>query len=340
MLLLRVLIVLALLVSVLEVGARLLLDPATSPTAIGSRNPILDVKFGMLDRLQAERGVIDCLFVGSSVVNFGIQAAAVEASYTATTGAPLTCYNFGVSALTASGAATLIEVLIDRYHPRVLIYGFTLRALTGEANQGAEVDQQIATDSWLRYQRGEPDAYGWLVDHSAALRHYLPYRHWMRADYLQYIMPFNDAAPDGYAPFIGSGGDPRMAELPDYFRPYHADLVERAALDRILALPTPDTQLMLLAMPLPHFILAEFESATTGLTGLDGYESEIAALADDPAARDVVAWSLTPRDLIPLEEWAEDAFHVNDAGAYRLSTWLGEAFAEAAQAGELSLPHD
>lgn len=332
--LLLALVVLALLAGALEVGARQQLDPDTRFTAIGSSNPTLDAKIGMLDRLERARGHIDCLFVGSSVVWYGIEPDQLAAAYTNQTGESLACFNMGIPAMSARGAAILADALVQRYHPRVLIYGFTLRALAQGASQADQIVSQLDDTAWLRYQRGTFDLSGWLIDQSAALRFYLPYRDWMRHDYARRMFPFSSATANGYAPFIGDAevADPTNVNVPAYFRDYTPDPAEQAALAEVITLDTPETQVLLLEMPLPSFFLAHFE------TGSAGYMVEIDAIRAQAAAQGVALWSLTREDLIPLNGWAEDAHHVNPAGAVLLSQWLGAELAHAAQAGDVNLP--
>ncbi|NDJ79099.1 MAG: hypothetical protein GYB65_22850 [Chloroflexi bacterium] len=314
-----------------EGAARLLLDGSDRPTAIGSENPTLDVKIGMLDRLDAEGGV-DCIFLGSSVVLNGLDPAAFAVAFRTQTGTDITCYNFGVPALTAQSAGLLAELLVERYEPRLLVYGFTLRAVGERSAQAAEVYDSIADTPWVAYQRGEANAQGWLVEHSTLLRHYLAYRNWPHDDYTTWRAQFTDAPPDGYEPFLVTRPfDPATIETPSYFRAYALSPAELDGLETILAL-SDGTQVLLVEMPLPLFVLEMFDGGAAGYDAL--LSGEIGDLA---AAYDVPLWTTSALDLIPAVGWAEDAHHVNHRGAQLLSRWLAEQVAQAITTGELAL---
>lgn len=314
--------ILALVLIGAELAARLVLDDSDRPTAIGSDVPALDVKIGALDRLDETRGV-DCLFVGSSVVLNGLDPAAVEAAYAARTGEAITCYNVGVPALTARAAAVVAEVLVERYHPHVLVYGFTLRAVAAGTSQADDVYDDLLATPWIAYRRGDASLEGWLVDHSTLLRHYLAYRNWPSWQYPNWRRTFTDSSPTGYVPFFRTRPlDPAAIQTPSYFQHYALDPAEMAGLAEIVALDG-NTRVVLLEMPLPDFVLALFDGGAAGYRAI--VEGEIGALAE---AHAVPLWQTSPLALVPLEGWAEDAHHVNHQGAQLVSAWLGERLAD------------
>jgi len=333
--LLLALALLALLCAALESGARLLIEPGSRRLGIGSSNPYVDAKVGAVERLIDREGSLDCLLIGSSVVFYGLVPQVIEQAYRERTGQAIACYNLGIPALTATGAEALAEAVVARYQPRLLVYGFTLRALAQDVPQSKEVYQQIVGTPWIRYQRGEWTLEGWLIAQSDALRYYLPSRDWMRSDYRQREDPYRQAeSGGGYAPFAGGGAlNPETVHIPAYFSPYRPDPDALKAFAGLVALNSPTTQVLLIEMPLPRFFLEQMEG------GIAGYLGEIESLAAWGKRYGVPLWSLSPLDLVPLEGWAEDAHHVNDLGAIQVSAWLGVALADAAMTGTLPLPH-
>jgi hypothetical protein len=80
----------------------------------------LDVKIDLLAKL-ADREPIDCVFVGSSMVNRGIDIEVFEKVFNQQTGESITCFNLGLGGTSASEAAALAEIVIDTYHPALLV---------------------------------------------------------------------------------------------------------------------------------------------------------------------------------------------------------------------------
>jgi len=324
-------VILALLAGMFEGAVRLLVDESDLPVAIGSANPTLDIKIGVLDRLARESGGVDCIFLGSSVVNNGVIPASFAAAYRDQTGEDITCYNFGVPALTASTAGVLAEVLVERYRPRLLVYGFTVRALAEQASEAQRVYDDIVNTPWVRAQRGAFDVLGWLVEHSQAFRHYLAYRNWMRHDFDHELRRFKDAPPDGYISFMGTRAfDPNAVHVPDYFTQFAMSDRELAGLERIFNL-NHHTAVLAVEMPLPDFVIAGFEG------GAAAHRAVFDELAELAAGYDVLLWQASPQNLIPGDGWAEDGLHVNDQGAEILSAWLGAQVGRAVRDGALSL---
>ena len=325
-------VILVVLVLALEGVVRWWGDESALPVAVGSANPTLDVKVGVLDRLAREQGGIDCIFLGSSVVNNGIDPALFTAAYAEQTGESLTCYNFGVPALTASTAGVLAEVLVERYQPRLLIYGFTLRALTEQASEAQRVYQDIIATPWLRWQRGQFDLRGWLTEYSAAYRSYLAYRNWMRQDFDHLLAQYTEAPPDGYTPFQSTRAfDPAAITVPDYFAHFAPSEREEAGFDTLLAL-NGATTVLVVEMPLPDFVIAAFDGGTAA------HGAVIEGLGRHAAGYGVSLWSTSSLGLVPGDGWAEDGFHVNERGADVFSAWLGAQVGRAVLEGTLALP--
>jgi hypothetical protein len=312
------LLILALVTLVGEAFARVVLPHTDLPTAIGSQNPTFDQKIGMLDRLADEAGGVDCIFLGSSVVLNGLDPAAFSAAYAAQTGQAITCYNFGVPALTARTAGVLAEFLVERYQPGLLVYGFTLRALAADVPQADEVYSGIVETPWFEYKRGSVNVRGWLVEHSTAYRYYLALRNWITPLFTNELRQHIHAPDDGYEPFHSFYKlDPARVHVPDYFARYTTAPDAWAGLEKIVALHG-DTQVLLLDMPLPDFLRAQFDG------GADAYQAVVDEVGAYAQARGVTLLSTNPLDLIPGDDWAEDGQHVNHQGAQILSRWVGE----------------
>lgn len=322
--------ILALIVGVAEAVARLPLVKTRVPMAVGSHNPTFDVKIGELDRLVDEQGPVDCIFLGSSVVLNGINPALFEPAYREQTGYSIACYNFGVVALTTQTAGSMAEVLVSRYHPSLLIYGFTLRELAAGVAQGETVHKDIMYTPWMKYQTGSFNVQGWLVEHLAAYRHYLALRDWPSFRFRSPISSGYLPLSNGYHPFLETRTfDPATFNTPSYFADYQIGPDEWAGLEQIAALH-PDPQVLLIELPLPGFVIDRFDG------GAAGYRRVLDRVGDYAATQDVMLWTTSDLNLIPDDGWAEDMHHTNDAGAAVFSRWLGEQVGAAVDEGVIA----
>ncbi|MBN1562443.1 MAG: hypothetical protein JXA10_01290 [Anaerolineae bacterium] len=310
------LLILALLIPAAEGLARLSWIEARIPAAVGAPNPYFDTKVGELDTLIAQEGRIDCLFIGSSVVNSGIVPARFEKAYYEATGQAIRCYNFAIPGVTASGVAKLADLLVERYRPRVLIYGFTLRAFSAEMAQTGGAGQIFKAD-WTRYSTGDWNLHGWIIDHSLAYRRYLALRDWPEADFVNPVGKRDVRHYRGFNPF-GAGA---QFFAPDYLFDYEIAPEEWDALLRLLALNT-QTQVMLVEMPLPEQTVAVFEG---GPTHYARYLDEVAAAAAEHSIPYIATFGI---DIVPDNGWAGDTHHMSATGALVFSAWLGEQMGE------------
>jgi hypothetical protein len=301
----------ALLIGAAEILARLIWADSYIPTAIGSRNLYFDTKIGELDFLVKHEGRIDCLFIGSSVVNSGIVPVRFENAYRAQTGQRVRCYNFAIPGVTASGAARLADLLVERYRPRLLIYGLTLRAFSAEMAQTGGAGSIFSAD-WTRYRRGDWNLHGWIIDHSRAYRRYLALRDWPKPDFANPAGERDVARRRGFVPF-GAGA---LFFPPDYLFDYEIAPSEWAALHQIMALQSV-TQVVLVEMPLPDQTLDVFEG---GPANYRRYMNEIAAAAEESS---VPFWTTFGLNIVPDDGWAGDTHHMNFNGASAFSDWLG-----------------
>ncbi|RPJ00825.1 MAG: hypothetical protein EHM39_04265, partial [Chloroflexi bacterium] len=191
--------ILILLVVALEALVRLPWVDQHVPTAIGSAHEELDIKFGEADYLLRQRGRIDCIFIGSSVVRRGIDPGEVAAAYRAQTGEEIVCYNFGLSGLQSLSLARLAPIIVKRYHPRLLIYGISLRDLGLRDDTQAE-SRAIANTAWIQYQSGDFSLEGWAVEHLVTFRHFLALRNWPKHAFRNPIRDLNDPLRTGFVP--------------------------------------------------------------------------------------------------------------------------------------------
>jgi hypothetical protein len=156
-----------------------------------------------------QNGGVDIIVLGSSLVNTGIDPDIVSQTFYEQTGVRPRIFNFGVEGMTVAPNSVIASLLVERYHPALLIYVTEMRDYI--AGNGLDYETPFLSDPWLRYQRGDFTLFGWLVDHSAALQHYLPYRNWMRANFSEtmpiYLRRYSNTTASGYEPELAYGHD-------------------------------------------------------------------------------------------------------------------------------------
>ena len=218
-----------LLLSVLEGLARLpVLDQISPYRSMGTFDSQFEIKWFRLQDYVQQYGGVDILFVGNSLVNTGIDPDVVAKAYYEQTGIQARMFNFGVEGTTVSPNSVITRLLVERYHPALVIYVTEMRDYI--AGNAVDFESRFLADPWIRYQRGDFTIFGWLVDHSAGLQKYLPYRDWMLADFpgtiFGYINRYNTTTLSGYEADYEIGTnidvlpDPANPQDATYFKAY------------------------------------------------------------------------------------------------------------------------
>lgn len=192
-----------LLSAILELLARTpWLENASPYRSVGNFDYQFEIKWFRLQDYVKSHGGVDIIILGSSLVNTGLDPDIVAKTYYQQTGVNARIFNFGVEGMTVAPNALIARLLVERYHPALLIYVTEMRDYI--AGLGLEYETPFLNDPWLRYQVGHFTLFGWLAEHSSALQHYLPYRNWVRADYSDtmafYIKRYQETSASGYEP--------------------------------------------------------------------------------------------------------------------------------------------
>jgi hypothetical protein len=309
---------------------RLLREPG-----MGSRHYQLGRKLARLDAIIKNSGPIDCLILGSSMVDVGFDPHAFREGYKEATGQDIHCFNFGIDASTAVSAAAIAQILVEDYRPRILIYGTDARdyAVASEDNDPAV----ILESNWVRYRLGHFSLDGWLLDHSYFYR----YRHYLfrlSRLYLEETLRSQttlnyEITADGHTPlttvstYINDPPDPKddSFEVTYTFSIFSSfEMLEENldALERIMAHNNQETQVIITEMPVADGLYYFFGN------GKDDHQRFLTQVGQLAQAHQVPFWQTTALDLIPDDGWV-DYSHVNTTGAAIFSNWLGQQVGEA-----------
>jgi hypothetical protein len=282
-----------------------------------------EIKWFKLADYIEQNGGVDVIILGSSLVNTGIDPDVMGQTYYERTGQRLRIFNFGVEGLTVEPNSITARVLVERYHPGLLIYDFI-------AGNGEEIETRFLADPWFRFENGQFNFLGWMIDHSAAIQYYLPYRNWMRADFLEtmpgYLGRYRDTTASGYEADHKQGknidaipdpGNPSDAAEFEMGRNYQIAQSRLDALQRILDLrQDDDTAVLVVEMP----VHPTFYVYVGGENVHQRFQQELVSFVDSSGATFIPANTC---DNIPLAG-RSNRLHLNELGAPVFSECLGE----------------
>jgi hypothetical protein len=301
-----------------------------------------EVQWQRLQDFAREKGRVDCIFLGNSMVVSGFDPLAFAAAYAAQTGEPLQCFNFGVDGIPAATAGALAKILMDQYQPRLLIYGIAARDMSVLRS---DPDTTVLLDlPWLQNRLGNYNLEGWLLDHSALYRSRRLLLNLSRFTFRDTLRSYygteTPAAYLGYDPVtevaaeVATPPDPQSSvHLVQYYygllEDYKMQQENKAGLDMLLAQQRAPGQILVLEMPVPPTYFDFFTDPAAE------YGAFLDYVQNATAQRGVPFWRAAPSDLIPAAGW-KDYAHMNAAGAAVFSAWLGRKVAEDVQFSKLA----
>lgn len=308
---------------------------------MGSRHYQLGDKLSFLNAAIKENGPVDCIMVGSSMVDVGFDPDAFQSSYQEVTGRTIHCFNFGIDASSAASTAALTQILVEDYQPRLLIFGTDPRDYA--VPSGDKDPAAILETGWVQYRLGNFSVDGWLIEHSNFYRYRQHLSHLMRLNFEDTLQSSTkvkfEILPNGFTPFSKVGtyineppepGDDSF-EVTYYSRvysPYQIFDENLVALETIMGYK--QTQVIVVEMPVSDGLYYFFGN---GEKDYDRYISNVSELANQ---QHVPFWRTEPLDFIPDIGWM-DYSHLNTTGAEIFSTWLGQQLGNAEKQGSIAI---
>ena len=313
-----------------------------TPPKMGSRHYQLGHKLALLNGLTRKLGHVDCIILGSSMVDNGFDPAAFEAGYNELTGRDINCFNFGIDASSATSIAALARIIVEDYHPRLLIVGTDPRDY---AVAREDPDPAVVLNTpWVAYRQGDVSLEGWLLDHSYLYRYR---QHLGRLARFQFEGTLwsdtkvnNKILPNGFTPrstvstYINDPPNPGddSFEVTYYTRIYssyqmlHENL---ESLESILDYNESGLQVILVEMPVSDGLYYFFGNREAD------YNRFLTRVGEAASLHQVPFWQTEPLDFIPDHGWV-DYTHLNRTGAEIFSTWLGQQVGRAEHQGSIS----
>jgi hypothetical protein len=312
-----------------------------TPPKMGSRHYQLGHKLALLNELARKTGHVDCIMLGSSMVDTGFDPAAFETGYREMTGRDIHCFNFGIDASTAASTAALVRIVVEDYSPRLLILGTDPRdyAVPQEDRDPAVV----LNTPWVAYRQGDFSMEGWLLDHSYLYRYR---QHLDRLARFQFEGTLwsdtkltYEILPNGFTPlsqvstYINDPPNPGddSFEVTYYTRiysSYHMLHENLESLENILDYNESGIQVIVVEMPVADGLYYFF-----GKREYD-YNQFLTGVGELASLHHVPFWQTEPLDFIPDNGWV-DYSHLNRTGAEMFSTCLGQQVARMEHQGSL-----
>jgi hypothetical protein len=298
--------------------------------SFGSWHYQFDLKWFRLKQSVANNGGVDVIILGNSLVNTGFDPDVVTHTYYEKTGLRLRVFNFGVDGLTIAPNSVNAKLLVEEYHPALLVFVTEMRDY--DAANGLETEAMFLSDPWVQYRMGDFNLRGWIVDHSLALQHYLPYRNWMRSDFpntfATFLQTYHTTSLAGYEPdyavmsaaLVTKPND--LADNPyfDSSHPYQIDPSRLECLQAILDLARDNgSQIVIVEMP----VHPAFFDYVGGETVHKAFQEKI---AETVQAGGGIFLPAIDEVTIPLQG-RSNLTHLNRRGAPILSAYLGEQLA-------------
>jgi len=296
--------------------------------SVGNYHYQFEIKWFRLQDYVKRNGGVDVIILGSSLVNTGIDPDVMAEVFYEQTGIQLRIFNFGVEGLTVAPNSVVARILVERYHPALLIYVAEMREFY--PGTGLIDETRFLADPWLQYQSGDFNLTGWAVDHSAALQHYLPFRNWMRADFLEtlplLLKRVHDTTASGYEldrltgkniDAIPDPNNPDDAKNFAAYKNYRIDPTRLTDLQSILDLRQPDkTAMLVVEMP----VHPTFYYFVGGETVHQHFQQTLSALVEASGGSFLPAETCND---IPLEG-RSNRWHLNYIGVPIFSKCLGQ----------------
>ena len=321
------LILLFLTVLVIELGLRLAVRTGWLPDpGPGTNNADLNYKLPMLDQLVKNEGPIDCIFLGSSMTNDGVDPEVFSQHYLELSGQKVTCFNFGIGWLTGEIAAGMGHILVERYHPAILIYGTSARDFSKEMGARA-----LKSDQWYQYMGGNWNLSGWLQEHSMMYREYLKLLRDLNSDNRQFVIKIrNNTTPYGH--FLVH---PFVTELEPGYSIHEKALVKKDfnGLTDLGKLNHQGVEIIVFELPVHEKFLPIYvnDNLADYYTLFFDPAAEILTRYQVPFINTVTGGKFMAAD----DDWA-DMKHLNQEGAIRLSSYLAEEIWQLQKSGQIT----
>jgi hypothetical protein len=286
--------------------------------SVNSPNPDFDARLQALDRVATSDGRVDCIILGSSMVNNGFDQEAWNQAFGRLARVDLTCVQFGIGGMVAAQVGDIAQILDDAYNPQIIVYGTSARDYSDVIDEANILGANDILDTpWVRYRLGRGFTLeGWLIDHSYAFHYSLGIRQWLHAPARSRHHQPARAPVD-----LSQPPDPVLEQgLYQVLANYDVSPRGLAGLEKVLALEDGGVQVFVVEMPV-HPTYVHFFGR--GEKDIAMFREQVGSAA---AARNVPFWPVDPNLSLPDSNWM-DRNHLNAQGRTAFTQWLASKLA-------------
>src|SRR5258706_787384 len=228
------------------------LGTSLPPPGLDTHTPEFNAKMNYLEAFARQHGKVDCLLVGSSHIDYGLDPTVITQMYKSKTGQEFQLFNFGLATLTVDTAAPLTKMLVERYHPGLVILEVSAHSFD---KYFGDLTRPLIKNPWIRYQLGEQTFEGWLLDNFYIYTYYRTFKLWQNP-YSRDIMIDSWKKMDfnGYSAHSGQNTSEKRAVSSFDF---HLDQSSWREFQNLLAL-NGQTHLVLIETPLQETFLPAY----------------------------------------------------------------------------------
>lgn len=293
--------------------------------SFGSEQHQFEIQLARLKAVHEKQGAIDCIFVGDSLVWLDLDPLKFGEGYRDHSGKDIKCFNFGIAALPASGVSVLTKILVEEYHPQLIIYGLHANSVVvGQDNRDTKI---ILDTPWVKYKSGNLNLVGWFYENSYFVRYVKVLNQLMRFD-REAVTNELGTLPQQLLGFDSKNGQRIDISIPPLrsnaadlngFEKYYKYQVFPENISGILEiaeLADTDTKVFMVMMPVNKSFYAFFEN------GSQDYYKITEIIQTTLLDTQTVFLKTEGQILLPDANWW-DYSHLNSVGAGKFSYWLG-----------------
>lgn len=283
----------------------------------GSSSSEFGIKLAKLNSFVKQEGSLDCVFLGSSIIDADIDPEVFSFMYQSRLNREIKCFNFGLGGLPPSSASLITKFLVYKYHPKIIFYGVSATEFSKRFNQ-----PEIYSTSWVRYTLGEFSLEGWLYEQSYLYRYTPTMRYFYEIDYRNLF--------DSFLARISSTGwncSTAIAQITSQTKgdtaDYQIDMESFGGYSDLVDLNSSQIHIVIIEEPVHPIFFPNYIKG-----GEDSYER----LFLNPLARYAESRQVpflhtqnTLATILPQDGWS-DATHLNVHGAKVFSEWLSRQY--------------
>ncbi len=288
--------------------------------SLGSRHQQMELQLARLESKVNKEGRVDCIILGSSLVWLGVDPDIFEKAYKLETGQDINCFNLGIETMSAGAAGVIAKFIVDRYQPRLLIYGTSARDYAVGAE--SEETEVILNTPWLQHYLGNYSIWGWLYTHSFTIRYMRQIRSLLHLNLDELVTIGSDSGSlNGFLAKTRPAREIHFQHAADdaarWLQPYEIQRENLLGLEQVVNLQSDGLQVVVVEMPVSENYYSFFTN------GRQDYERFIRQTEDLLGSKGFKLLRTSTDPPVPDDGWWEYS-HMNAIGAKAFSKWLGK----------------